>query len=176
MQCKRYARRPAETDDLADGYKDGRRRTHGSAKSSEPLPPFGWRLKASPGICIRSGEMKFYRIAAEALGKRLPARAGAEHRSGNLDMRKSNSAFASGMMERASIQKVLSAGGRDGHFGLRSMKERAEVTDGKLENLGADGGAGTEIELTIPAPSAYIGVNAGLWFAPKFLSTATEVE
>ena len=41
---------------------------------------------------------------------------------------------------------------------------------------GVETGSGTEIELTIPASSAYIGANAGLWFAPKFLSTATEVE
>ena len=71
--------------------------------------------------------------------------------------------------------EVLSAGGLDGHFGLHCMKERAEVAHGKLE-IWSRPGSGTEIELTIPASSAYIRANAGLSFAPKFLSTATEVE
>ena len=50
-------------------------------------------------------------------------------------MGKSYSAFTFGMMERASIQEVLSADGREGHFGLHGMRERAEVADGKFDNL-----------------------------------------
>jgi hypothetical protein len=55
------------------------------------------------------------------------------------------------------------------------MKERAEIANGKLEIWSRDG-AGTEIELTIPADSAYTAVRPSAEFAPKFPSTATDVE
>ena len=55
------------------------------------------------------------------------------------------------------------------------MKERAEIANGKLEIWSRDG-AGTEIELTIPAASAYRAVRPSTQFAPKFLSTANGVE
>jgi signal transduction histidine kinase len=71
--------------------------------------------------------------------------------------------------------EVLSATGREGHFGLHGMKERAEIANGKLEIWSRDG-AGTEIELTIPADSAYTAVRPSAGFAPKFPSTATDVE
>jgi signal transduction histidine kinase/ligand-binding sensor domain-containing protein len=51
--------------------------------------------------------------------------------------------------------QVLRAEGREGHFGLRGMRERAKLAGGKLTVWsGLD--AGTELELSIPAPHAYI--------------------
>ncbi|HTS31803.1 MAG TPA: two-component regulator propeller domain-containing protein [Bryobacteraceae bacterium] len=50
--------------------------------------------------------------------------------------------------------KVLSAGGRPGHFGLAGMRERAQSVGGRLAiRRGPD--SGTEIELTIAASVAY---------------------
>jgi signal transduction histidine kinase/ligand-binding sensor domain-containing protein len=50
--------------------------------------------------------------------------------------------------------KVLRTEGREGHFGLRGMRERAKLAGGKLTVWsGLD--AGTEVELSIPAPHAY---------------------
>jgi signal transduction histidine kinase len=51
-------------------------------------------------------------------------------------------------------QKVLSGGGRPGHFGLAGMQERAKLVGGKLAVLSRLD-SGTEIELTIPAFLAY---------------------
>jgi signal transduction histidine kinase len=51
-------------------------------------------------------------------------------------------------------QKVLSGGGRPGHFGLAGMQERAKLVGGKLAVLSRLD-SGTEIELTIPASLAY---------------------
>ena len=49
---------------------------------------------------------------------------------------------------------VLRAGGQEGHFGLRGMRERAKLAGGKLTVWsGLD--AGTEVELSIPGPRAY---------------------
>ncbi len=50
--------------------------------------------------------------------------------------------------------EVLHGGEREVHFGLRGMRERAELIGGKLVVLSAEN-AGTEVELTVPAPVAY---------------------
>jgi nitrate/nitrite-specific signal transduction histidine kinase len=50
--------------------------------------------------------------------------------------------------------EVLRADGRQGHYGLRGMRERAKLAGGRLTVWsGLD--AGTEVELSIPAPHAY---------------------
>jgi signal transduction histidine kinase/ligand-binding sensor domain-containing protein len=49
---------------------------------------------------------------------------------------------------------VLSQEGRPGHFGLRGMRERSKSIGGQLE-VWSEHGAGTEVELTIPASVAY---------------------
>ena len=49
---------------------------------------------------------------------------------------------------------VLSQEGRPGHFGLRGMRERSKSIGGQLE-VWSEHGAGTEMELTIPATIAY---------------------
>ena len=50
--------------------------------------------------------------------------------------------------------KLLNEGGRPGHYGLRGMRERAELLGGKLTvSSGRD--SGTELELRIPSSRAY---------------------
>ena len=44
--------------------------------------------------------------------------------------------------------------GRDGHWGLPGMRERAEQIGAQLE-IWSEVGAGTEVELRIPSSSAY---------------------
>jgi signal transduction histidine kinase len=51
--------------------------------------------------------------------------------------------------------KVAVARGREGHFGLQGMRERAEVAGGKLTIRSAQG-VGTEVDLSIPASRAYV--------------------
>ena len=55
---------------------------------------------------------------------------------------------------------ILASRGRDGHFGLKGMHERAGLAGGKLVVWSARG-AGTELELTIPGPRAYSGTRQG---------------
>jgi ligand-binding sensor domain-containing protein/signal transduction histidine kinase len=52
--------------------------------------------------------------------------------------------------------KVLFSGSRPGHWGLPGMRERAKNFGGHME-VWSEGGAGTEVELTIPASIAYGG-------------------
>jgi len=49
---------------------------------------------------------------------------------------------------------VLARGRREGHWGLQGMRERAEQMGGRL-NVWSERKAGTEVELVIPAASAY---------------------
>jgi signal transduction histidine kinase len=49
---------------------------------------------------------------------------------------------------------ILRQGGREGHFGMHGMRERAVLIGGKLTVLSA-ADSGTEVELTIPALHAY---------------------
>jgi nitrate/nitrite-specific signal transduction histidine kinase len=55
--------------------------------------------------------------------------------------------------------KVAVAGGLEGHFGLRGMRERAEGAGGKLAVWSAHG-VGTEVDLSLPASRAYAATRA----------------
>ena len=58
--------------------------------------------------------------------------------------------------------KVLNRGGREGHFGMHGMRERAKLTGGKLTVWsGLD--SGTEVELGIPAAHAYTSSSSSTW-------------
>jgi signal transduction histidine kinase len=49
---------------------------------------------------------------------------------------------------------VLASGDRAGHWGLPGMRERAQQIGGHLD-VWSELGAGTEVELTVPASAAY---------------------
>jgi signal transduction histidine kinase len=51
--------------------------------------------------------------------------------------------------------KLISDEGREGHFGLRGMRERAKLLGGKL-TVWSELNSGTEVELSIPATRAYL--------------------
>jgi len=50
--------------------------------------------------------------------------------------------------------KILGEGGRPGHWGLLGIHERAKRIGARV-NLWSEAGAGTEVELTVPASAAY---------------------
>ncbi|MBV8436020.1 MAG: hypothetical protein JOY95_00730, partial [Silvibacterium sp.] len=53
----------------------------------------------------------------------------------------------------------LDGGGREGHFGMPGMQERAKLAGGKL-TVRSKLDSGTEVELTIPASIAYAKLSA----------------
>ena len=61
---------------------------------------------------------------------------------------------------------ILSRGATDGHFGLSGMRERATIMGGKL-TVWSDIGAGTELELCIPANIAYVSPEKRSWPSKK---------
>ena len=66
---------------------------------------------------------------------------------------------------------VTARQGREGHFGLRGMRERATLIGGKL-TIWSEVDAGTEVELRVPAHSAYVSGRKGSWFSRRFVAKA----
>lgn len=66
------------------------------------------------------------------------------------------------------IDPEVARSGRNSHWGLPGMRERAKSFGGKLE-VWSEQGAGTEIELSVPAAIAYGGSEARrtFWFSRK---------
>jgi signal transduction histidine kinase/ligand-binding sensor domain-containing protein len=64
--------------------------------------------------------------------------------------------------------KFLTSQGREGHFGMHGMRERAKLISGKLTVWTAPG-SGTEIELSVPAVRAYAASSASWrsWFSRR---------
>ncbi len=67
--------------------------------------------------------------------------------------------------------KLIRDDRREGHFGLRGMRERAKLIGGKL-TVWSELDAGTEVELSIPASRAYTAPAEGqrVWLMEKFLA------
>jgi signal transduction histidine kinase/ligand-binding sensor domain-containing protein len=69
------------------------------------------------------------------------------------------------------IDPAILQAGKEGHFGLSGMRERAELLGGRL-TVRSGAGAGTEVELSVPAARAYSPFpQARSWF--PFKSPAT---
>jgi len=60
--------------------------------------------------------------------------------------------------------KVLANYGLDGHYGLRGMPERAAVIGGELA-VWSEVGAGTEVELRVPAGRVYAQPSRRSWLS-----------
>ncbi len=67
---------------------------------------------------------------------------------------------------------VLSGDGREGHYGLPGMRERAKLVGGKL-TIWTEVDSGTEIELTIPGARAYVKSARPVWLFGKHSATET---
>ena len=96
---------------------------------------------------------ELYRIASEALRNafrhaaagRIEIHLGYDERSFELRVRDDGKGIDPNFLSDEAVH---------GHFGLRGMRERAEITGGKLAVWSAPG-SGTEVEVTIPASRAY---------------------
>jgi signal transduction histidine kinase len=96
---------------------------------------------------------EIFRIAAEALRNAL-AHSGAAHIE--VELRYGPQQFRLSVRDdgRGIDPKILAERGRERHFGLRGMRERAELAGGTLTVWSAPD-SGTEVELVISASKAY---------------------
>jgi signal transduction histidine kinase len=162
-------------DQAAEAITEGRDAVQGLRASStenqdlaDALRAQGEALATSPGgatvtFCVevegRTRELHplvrddIVRIAGEALrnafGHARPTRVEVEIRYNERELRVRIRDDGKGM--DASVTKR----GREGHFGLRGMRERAKLIGGKLA-FWSRPGAGTEVELSVPASLAYV--------------------
>jgi signal transduction histidine kinase len=164
---------PAGTDDLAAAIKKVAEELTARDRDSI-FPTFRVEVEGKPRNLHPIRRDEVHRITAEALRN---AFLHAQARNIEVEIRYEEKQLCVRIRDdgKGIDQEILSAGGREGHFGLHSMKERAEIAGGKLE-IWSRHGSGTEIELTIPASNAYIGARPSTWFTPKLFNTATEVE
>ena len=68
---------------------------------------------------------------------------------------------------------VLNRDGREGHYGLPGMRERAKLVGGKL-TIWTELDSGTEIELVIPGAKAYVKSARPFWYFGKRSSAETD--
>jgi len=73
------------------------------------------------------------------------------------------------------MESLVVTGGKEGHWGLPGMRERAQQIGGKLK-VWSRARAGTEVELTIPSHIAYeIDGHEGNWLTRFIRSRRTEI-
>ena len=113
---------------------------------------------------------EIYRIAAEALRNAFKHAAA---RQIEVEIRYDNQQFRLRVRDdgKGIDSAVLSAQGREGHFGLPGMRERADATGGKLA-VWSELQTGTEVELCIPAAAAYARPRKRFWLS-ELLSRKT---
>ena len=69
-------------------------------------------------------------------------------------------------MEKALIQRFSPVKVVMGHYGLPGMRERATLIGGKLV-VWSEVDEGTEVELRVPASTAYATARRSSWFSRK---------
>ncbi len=106
---------------------------------------------------------EIYKIAAEAL-RNSYRHAGAGRLE--VEIRYDSDEFRLRVRDdgRGIDQPVLAAQGVEGHYGLRGMPERAALIGGKLA-VWSEVGAGTEVELRIPASAVYATARGRSWWS-----------
>ena len=116
-----------------------------------------------------------YRLAAEALRNAFRH---AQARRIEVEIRYDEKQFRLRVRDdgKGIDPKVLGGEGRDGHYGLHGMRERAKLVGGKLA-VWSERDSGTEVELSIPASTAYAtATRRRSWLAEKLSANATDVK
>ena len=106
---------------------------------------------------------EIYRIAAEALRNGFRH---AQARQIEVEIRYDNQQFRLRVRDdgKGIDPAVLSGQEPEGHFGLPGMRERGKLIGGKLV-IWSEVGAGTEVELRIPAAAAYATAGKRSWIS-----------
>jgi signal transduction histidine kinase/streptogramin lyase len=108
---------------------------------------------------------EIYKIAAEALRNGLRH---SQAREIEVEIRYDNEQFRLRVRDdgKGIDPAILSRQGSEGHYGLPGMRERATLIGGKLV-VWSEANAGTEVELSVPASTAYATAQRSSWFSRK---------
>jgi signal transduction histidine kinase/ligand-binding sensor domain-containing protein len=141
-----------QTNDLARAIN-----TLGEELATDPRndgsPTLGVTVEGEPRNLHPILRDEIYRISAEALRNAFH-HAAARHIE--VEVRYDHDEFRLHVRDdgKGIDPAVLSRQGSEGHYGLPGMRERAELVGGKL-TVWSEVGAGTEVELRVPANIAY---------------------
>ena len=123
------------------------------AGSSSHRPEFGVQVEGTPRNLHPILRDEVYRIAGEAMRNAFHH---ADAQRIEVEIRYDDRQLRVRVRDDGKgIDLKLMGDGREGHFGLRGMRERAKLIGGKL-TMWSELDSGTEVELTIPAARAYV--------------------
>jgi signal transduction histidine kinase/ligand-binding sensor domain-containing protein len=146
-----------------------------SSPSAHPPPSFSVAVEGETRDLHPIARDEIYKVAAEAL--RNAYRHGHASRV-EVEIRYDKQHFRLRVRDDGrGIAPALLAGQEiEGHYGLRGMPERAALIGGKVA-VWSEAGAGTEVELSIPARAVYATTAARFWWSRVFASkTRAHVE
>jgi signal transduction histidine kinase/ligand-binding sensor domain-containing protein len=154
-----------QSNDLALAIKTlGEELATDSNNHHEP-PKFRVAVEGEPRNLHPILRDEIYRIAVEALRNAFRH---AQARQVEVEIRYNDQQFGLQVRDdgRGFDPAVPVGHGREGHFGLAGMRERAKIAGGKL-TVWSEVGAGTEVELEIPAGTAYAKAPRRSWLSEK---------
>jgi signal transduction histidine kinase/ligand-binding sensor domain-containing protein len=136
-----------------------------SADTHQSSPAFQVAVEGQPRNLHPILRDEVYRIGAEAL--RNAFRHAQAHQI-EVELRYDEKDFRLRIRDdgRGINREVLSGDGREGHYGLHGMRERAKLVGGELA-IWSEVDSGTEVELSIPASRAYTKSLRRFWFSAK---------
>jgi signal transduction histidine kinase/ligand-binding sensor domain-containing protein len=132
-----------------------------SSSTSEDIPEFCVQVEGTPRILNPIVRDEVYRIGAEALRNAIRH---AKARRIELEIRYHEQHLRLRIRDdgKGIDRTVVDRDRAPGHWGLRGMRERAKIVGGNFE-VWSEHDSGTEVELTIPAASAYAKPPASRW-------------
>jgi signal transduction histidine kinase/ligand-binding sensor domain-containing protein len=143
-----------------------------TAASNQPSPNFDVVVEGTSRNLHPILRDEVYRLAAEALRNAFRHAAA---QNVEVEIRYDEKHFRLRVRDdgKGIPSDVLSGDGREGHYGLAGMRERAQLVGGKL-TIWTELDGGTEIELNIPGARAYVKLTRPFWYFGKRSATDTD--
>jgi signal transduction histidine kinase len=143
-----------------------------SAASTQPSPKFHVVVEGTSRNLHPILRDEVYRLAVEALRNAFRHAAA---QNVEVDIRYDEKFFRLRVRDdgKGIPSDALSGDGREGHYGLPGMRERAKIVGGKLA-IWTELDGGTEIELNIPRARAYEKSTRAFWHLGKQSATGTD--
>ena len=145
-----------------------------SAETNHSAPKFEVVVEGTPRNLRPFLRDEVYRLVAEALRNAFRH---AQARRIEVELRYDEKDFTVRVRDngRGINREVLSGSGREGHYGLHGMRERAKLVGGVLE-IWSEVDSGTEVELSIPASRVYTKSPRRFWFFQKLSKKDTDAK
>jgi signal transduction histidine kinase len=142
------------------------------AQDNQPSTPFQVLVEGTPRELHPILRDEVYRLATEALRNAFRHAAA---KNVEVETRYDEKYFRLRVRDdgKGIDPQIVRGDGREGHYGLHGMRERAKVVGGNL-TIWTELDSGTEIELTIPGARAYVKAAHPFWYFGKRSVTETD--